>query len=216
MLKFFLSATVTSHFVYSFLAYLNPQKFQTIQNKKRILVNNGLQPAILGGCLAGIGMYLSGACPGMVYIQFSNGIKFSIFTFIGCFIGALVYGLMSDSIYTNNNYIKLEIEKKMTKQNSKARIACLDEYFQLPFHQVAPIIALILLFFLIIIEYKFPWRNDLDISVEEEVETIFEQSAWNPIVYTYYLFIFHYLFLLFNLMFFVIVFYLFIWNSIVE
>lgn len=69
MLKFFISATITSQFVYSFLAYFNPQKFQAIQNKKRILVNNGLQPAIVGGFLAGIGMYLSGACPGMVYIQ---------------------------------------------------------------------------------------------------------------------------------------------------
>lgn len=89
---------------------------------------------------------------------------------------------MSDSIFINF-YIILEIEKKITKQNSKPRTACLDEYFQLPFYHVAPIIALLLLFFLIIIEFNYPWRKDLDISVEEDVETIFEQSAWNPIVY---------------------------------
>ena len=49
----------------------------------------------------GAGMCISGACPGMVWVQIGSGVENSFITLAGCFVGALVYGLMHPFIFEN-------------------------------------------------------------------------------------------------------------------
>lgn len=71
--------------------------------EKTCIVNRPVRPApkvsfwtsydanVIGGALVGIGMALSGACPGTVLVQIVRGIPSANATAIGCFMGAAVY-----------------------------------------------------------------------------------------------------------------------------
>ncbi|KAL3885197.1 hypothetical protein ACJMK2_025288 [Sinanodonta woodiana] len=54
----------------------------------------GILTSLMGPFVLGIGMTLSGACPGMVLAQVGAWSANSIFTLIGCLFGALTYGLI--------------------------------------------------------------------------------------------------------------------------
>ncbi|KAI1156074.1 hypothetical protein F4825DRAFT_342442 [Nemania diffusa] len=46
---------------------------------------------IIGGCLLGIGMTLSGSCPGSVFAQVGAGVPTGLYTFGGCVLGGVIY-----------------------------------------------------------------------------------------------------------------------------
>ena len=50
----------------------------------------------------GIGMAISGACPGIVWVQIGSGVENSFVTLAGCFVGALVHGLIHPFIIEKN------------------------------------------------------------------------------------------------------------------
>lgn len=92
MLKMFLSAVGMSMLSVCLILIINPKIYQKtlngfIQRNKSI---NIVQLAI-GGSLIGIGMVLSGSCPGTVFVQIGSGLRNSILTSVGGCFGVLFY-----------------------------------------------------------------------------------------------------------------------------
>ncbi|CAI7992919.1 hypothetical protein GBAR_LOCUS1150, partial [Geodia barretti] len=97
MLKAFLAAVTSSVAMFSIL-YLLPStrglfhqvrvEFGGCVSAKRVVA------FATGGVILGMGMTVSGACPGMVVVQVGSGQEKGMVTLLGCFTGALVYGVV--------------------------------------------------------------------------------------------------------------------------
>jgi uncharacterized membrane protein YedE/YeeE len=59
---------------------------------------------ILGGALIGIGMSLTGACPGTVIVQIGNGITSGIYVAIGAVLGGFFFAKFGKSLAANCQY----------------------------------------------------------------------------------------------------------------
>lgn len=96
MLEVFLTASATSAIV--LFAF---EKLRIAQCKVR--PNSTLNwfhrydANILGGAFVGIGMSLTGACPGTVIVQLANGVKSSIYVAIGAVLGGIFYARLGKS-----------------------------------------------------------------------------------------------------------------------
>ncbi|QDS75028.1 hypothetical protein FKW77_005961 [Venturia effusa] len=55
---------------------------------------------IIGGLLIGIGMTLTGSCPGTVFAQFGSGIQSGPYTLAGGFLGGIMYTSVSKNLKT--------------------------------------------------------------------------------------------------------------------
>ncbi|USO02529.1 MAG: YeeE/YedE family protein [Alphaproteobacteria bacterium] len=80
MLKVFLTAVLTSLIVLNLMNHFGWFVF----NIKAF----NLMTRLVGGGLLGIGIGLSGACPGTVFAQIGVGYKDALFTMAGCFVSA--------------------------------------------------------------------------------------------------------------------------------
>jgi hypothetical protein len=70
MIKMFLSALAMSTLSIFFISKLFPSLYSTMLGAYRDSVKNkSYLIVMLGGSLIGIGMFISGACPGMVLVQ---------------------------------------------------------------------------------------------------------------------------------------------------
>lgn len=90
MLKVLMTAMVTSMIVLGIMQQLGVFEFKL---KELNLFSN-----ILGGGLLGVGIALSGACPGTVFAQIGVGYKDAIFTFLGGLVSAFIYSFWNCSI----------------------------------------------------------------------------------------------------------------------
>ncbi len=57
-----------------------------------------LLPQILGGLLLGMGFAVSGYCPGTTIVGIACGKKDAVFSFVGLFLGSIVFALIFDWI----------------------------------------------------------------------------------------------------------------------
>lgn len=57
-----------------------------------------LVPQIVGGLILGIGFAISGYCPGTTIVGMACGKKDALYSFLGLFVGSLVFALIFDSI----------------------------------------------------------------------------------------------------------------------
>lgn len=64
---------------------------------------NGYDANILGGMMVGVGMTLTGACPGTVLVQLSTGIRSGFFVMIGGILGGILYSRFGRYLRNNNN-----------------------------------------------------------------------------------------------------------------
>jgi uncharacterized membrane protein YedE/YeeE len=56
---------------------------------------------ILGGFMIGLGMTLTGACPGTVIVQVANGIQSGLFVAIGCILGGIFFSRFGNTLKTS-------------------------------------------------------------------------------------------------------------------
>jgi uncharacterized membrane protein YedE/YeeE len=56
---------------------------------------------ILGGALIGIGMFLTGACPGTVIVQIANGVSSGIYVAMGAVLGGFFFAGFGESLAAN-------------------------------------------------------------------------------------------------------------------
>ena len=89
----FVGALAASCLSLAVLSKCSPEKFKKVR-MGHITTAHSYIVSGLGGFLVGVGMLVSGACPGMVLAQVGGGVPNSWFTFLGCILGAALYGLL--------------------------------------------------------------------------------------------------------------------------
>ncbi|MDM7946464.1 MAG: YeeE/YedE thiosulfate transporter family protein [Oceanibaculum nanhaiense] len=140
MLKIFLSAVVTGLVI---LAVLYGFGIVKLHPKGTLFIAD-----IAGGLLLGAGITLAGACPGTVAAQIGAGYKDSWFTLAGGVLGALVFAYLEPTLAP---LLKLADAGKLT----------LDVVTGLPFWLLALGFAALLVGFLVWLERKTAWRNEM-------------------------------------------------------
>lgn len=140
MLKVFLTAVATGLVVISVLYGLGYAKLHIKELQVTALV--------VGGLMLGIGIAISGACPGTVLAQAGAGYRDAWFTILGGIAGALTYG-----------YSEPEIRALLTAPGAgKPTFADLAG---LPFWQIALPAAAVIVIALVLLERARPWRAEL-------------------------------------------------------
>ena len=140
MLKIFLSAVVTGLVI---LAVLYGFGIVKLHPKGTLFIAD-----IAGGLLLGAGITLAGACPGTVAAQIGAGYKDSWFTLAGGALGALVFAYLEPTLAP---LLKLADAGKLT----------LDIVTGLPFWLLALGFAALLAGFLVWLERKTAWRDEM-------------------------------------------------------
>ncbi|KAI0465814.1 hypothetical protein F4859DRAFT_346245 [Xylaria cf. heliscus] len=90
MVQTFLTASGASTLVvtlYQKLGYLHVKP----RNYSSLGLLGPLDGNIIGGCLLGIGMTLSGSCPGTVFTQVGTGVRTGVYTLGGCLLGGILW-----------------------------------------------------------------------------------------------------------------------------
>ncbi|KAJ3098783.1 hypothetical protein HK100_005023, partial [Physocladia obscura] len=99
MLITFLTATVTGLVT---IAILEKAKIYKRSPKPPtgfgLIIFRGYELNILGGALHGVGMALSGACPGTVLVQAGTGVPTAPFVIAGTLVGAVSYGYFHEAV----------------------------------------------------------------------------------------------------------------------
>ena len=139
MLKVFLSAVITGLVV---LAIMNGL-FGVKLSLKPLL----WRADIIGGLILGVGITLSGACPGTSLAQVGAGYRDALFVVAGGIAGAMVYG-----------YNDVAITTMLAETGSKVGF---DQLLGLPFWATALMLAALLVPVLVILERLAPWRGEL-------------------------------------------------------
>jgi len=175
MLKMFLSAVCTGQIVLCVLSVLPPTKqhFEdAIQEYVATFTDKGVLTSTIGAFILGIGLTLSGACPGMVLAQVGSWVPNSIFTLIGCLIGALTYGLVAPHI-TKLFKPKVTFNKRTVNMTLKW-----------PYIAVAAPMAVLLAVAVFLLEYFWDYEKDL-ISIGRQpppYDNIVTSVAWRPCI----------------------------------
>jgi uncharacterized membrane protein YedE/YeeE len=144
MLKIFLSAVVTGLVV---LAVMNGV-FGVKLSLKPLL----WRADIIGGLILGVGIVLSGACPGTSLAQVGAGYRDALFVVAGGIAGALVYG------YNDAAIVALLAEK-----GDKIGF---DQLLGVPFWVGALVLAALLVGLLVVLERLTPWRGEVGDDVD--------------------------------------------------
>lgn len=138
MLKIFLAAVVTGLVV---LAVLNGL-FGVKLHLKPLLWRADL----IGGLILGVGIVLSGACPGTSLAQIGAGYRDAWFIVVGGVAGATAYG-----------YLDAPIMALLAETGDKVAI---DQLVGAPFWVAALALAALLVVLLVVIERLEPWRSE--------------------------------------------------------
>ncbi|KAI9645100.1 hypothetical protein NHQ30_005834 [Ciborinia camelliae] len=101
MLKVFLSASATSSLIFLLAHRVSPTLAPPRQPSSLSLFP--YDGNLIGGLLIGIGMALTGACPGTVLPQVVNGYRSGPFVLLGCIIGGIIYSKSRPFIRRSQN-----------------------------------------------------------------------------------------------------------------
>eukprot|EP01083_Nonionella_stella_P094676 265704_1 len=164
MMKMFLSAAATSILVITPLKVLAPRQYSIARASKAKY--NAMAP-VVGGVILGIGMAISGSCPGMVLIQIGAGVSNSVVTFIGGFSGALVYGLIEP-------FIRSFFSAKTLGY------AFVDDI--IPNKPLLAFVFAGLMFGIVfILETVFPWQSELSSPMQSDCHWL-QCKEWSPVM----------------------------------
>jgi uncharacterized membrane protein YedE/YeeE len=126
---------------------------------------------VLGGFILGMGMSLSGSCPGTVLVQLASGVETAKWSYAGGMLGALVFGYVEPAIRRSG------ILNESTKHKT------LDKLLNCPLLLLTIIMDVLLLAFLLFLESYFPWYKDLSLSSPHlAVFPDMTSSTWSPYV----------------------------------
>ena len=148
MLKVFLSAVATGAVV---LAFLNGFGFVKLQPKAALYAAD-----IVGGLILGAGIALAGACPGTTLAQIGVGYRDAIFTLLGGLVGAVAF-----------SYAQPWLAGSLIGTGPKL---IFTDLAGIPYWQGALALAVAIVAILVLMEKLRPWRDDLGLDVDGNVE----------------------------------------------
>src|SRR5262245_4028489 len=140
MLKVFLSAVATGAIV---LAVLNGLGVVELQPRAAAYAPNAV-----GGLVLGVGISLSGACPGTLPAQIGAGYRDAVVALIGALFGALTFSYAEPTI--NTTFLG----------QGGARLVFTD-LVGVPYWIGALVLAAVLIVILVVLEARLPWQNEI-------------------------------------------------------
>lgn len=170
MMKMFFSALATSTLIMLILSFIPKVRdiYNTVfEGYRSSLTNKSFFSIILGASLIGVGMQISGACPGMVLVQCGAGIAWSWLTLIGAFLGAFAHGLLNSYFVKN-----MQPDPIMSKT--------IFELIKLPSFVTRGVFVILLAVGVFLMEYFIPYGNEYANPVVEGSTNIFIYKAWPP------------------------------------
>ncbi|KAH9254243.1 hypothetical protein BASA81_007844 [Batrachochytrium salamandrivorans] len=93
MMKMFMGGMCGSALAFVVLQRLYPERFDNVRETKGF-GDKGALAAVVGGMIQGVGMTLSGSCPGMIYAQLGAGSTTAPIVMLGGVAGAATYALL--------------------------------------------------------------------------------------------------------------------------
>jgi len=180
MLKMFLTALTISTLSVFIIALAFKKIYEPLfKSAKDALNNKPILTLIIGGMLIGIGMQISGSCPGVVLVQLGAGVPYAYITLIGALCGALAHGLLNSII----------------SKDAKAESFIPKAFFEiLPINNwVIPIITRLVVVVLLaltifLMEFFIPYSNEYTNPIPADSTNILIFKAWPP--FGKYLFIY--------------------------
>lgn len=172
MMKMFFTAMTTSLLCFTLLSILPATRdlFDAARrNYWSRFHTKGMMSSTVGGWMLGMGMAISGSCPGSVLTQIGAGVPHCEYMLLGCLAGALVYGLLEKKI----------IEWMKPAPGEKKYM--IDVFRNVPYYQLAIPLACIIGLYVSLVEYFVPWRTDLS-HPNLETSSVFSLYGWPPIV----------------------------------
>ncbi|KAH8724987.1 hypothetical protein GQ44DRAFT_827096 [Phaeosphaeriaceae sp. PMI808] len=100
MLKVFMTASAISALVFALFDRIGLSKTKP-RPPSPLGVFSRYDGNILGGCMVGLGMTLTGACPGTALVQLSTGIGSARYVMTGCVLGGITYARLSEYLRKN-------------------------------------------------------------------------------------------------------------------
>lgn len=169
MLKMFLSAVTTGLVSFSVLSIIpaTKQKFAMARESFAApLRNKGAFSSLVGGALLGMGLTLSGTCPGMVFVQLGGGVPNAVYTLLGGFTGVLAYGMIHPFI------------RSAIKPAKPAKYEWLDQYMSTSFAAMALPTAVAIASIVAAVEYASPWKTEV---ITTSMNNYLTTASWSPI-----------------------------------
>ncbi|CAF0840028.1 unnamed protein product [Adineta steineri] len=178
MLKMFLAAVGVSMLSVALLVLFCGALYGKVLNS--YIEHNsrrGVLHYIFGGTLIGLGMVVSGSCPGTVFVQVGSGILNSLFTCLGGLLGTYFYYML---IHDRVSHTKLPSTSLVLRR--------LCDVLHIHSTIIHTIFGCILLGAAIGLEYLIPWKSDLNsrllvngtLNPNEAIGHIFGMAAWPP------------------------------------
>lgn len=168
MLKIFLTSFAISTLSIFIIALVFKKLYEPIfKTGKDALNNKPTLTLIIGGMLIGIGMQISGSCPGMVLVQLGAGVPYSYITLIGALVGALAHGLLNSII----------------SKDAKAEFFVPKAIFEIiPVHPIITrlFVVVILALAVFLMEFFIPYSNEYTNPIPADTTNILVFKAWPP------------------------------------
>ena len=124
----------------------------------------------IGATLLGVGMCVSGACPGMVLAQLGAGVNGSYWTLLGCLVGALLYGLVEATSWS----------RELSRIGVKMK-PYMDMVVGVDYSKCALVMSVMMLGGATLLELLVPWESDLTVPNKPGC-TVLSCAAWPPSV----------------------------------
>jgi uncharacterized membrane protein YedE/YeeE len=170
LMKVFLAALAASFASFAFLSLFGLASRQ-VRAKSALGIwgsMRGYGSNILGGMLSGVGMTLSGACPGTVLAQFGTGVPFTSLVIVGGVLGAQVHTMFSGWL-----------KARAPKHGSGDRVS-LDQFapVSFPYAVQALLGAAVMSAAVLGLEFALSWVTDLAPFVRHPQDAAL--SVWDP------------------------------------
>ncbi|XP_019851607.1 PREDICTED: uncharacterized protein LOC100641634 [Amphimedon queenslandica] len=180
MLKLFLPAVATSCGVFSLLAFIPSTRRYFHSVRKAFydsLAFQSVGKTLLGGAILGTGMTLSGSCPGMIFVQLGTGTQHAVYTFAGCILGAVLYGMIHSSLQSTCK------KKQDDDEPSPLSIAgnFVDRILSVRYVSVALPFMALLATVSILVDILFPEKINLS-GLQRNGIPLLSQATWNPLL----------------------------------
>lgn len=168
MLKVFLTAVATSCLVVLVLhsCLHNPS---SLINARFRYPRQGLLSTAAGAVILGVGMTVSGACPGTVAVQIGMGIPHSLWTVAGGLLGALTYAFVFPSLQA---FLEMS-----TPADTKMEVLT-----GWSFKTLSALMFVAMIAALTLLEYLVPWTSEVPIIALQNSGNIglLEKAVWMP------------------------------------
>lgn len=151
MMKMFLAAVATSMVSFYFMSQRENTRHKVTESSNRFVgakPDRGLTAMCAGAFILGIGMTVSGSCPGTVYAQIGSGSYMSYVVFAGATVGATVFGLFDMQWLYDHSPVSHESKR-------------LHRVMGLTEKEAVMRLSIFLGLFVVLLELLFPWQQEL-------------------------------------------------------